>query len=123
MELMSIFVSFQTSQLDFDWSLVVNRQVITTVLLGAVSGYVASKIIGGDGYGFLGNIVVGVIGGLIGKYLIDVWKIPMLSGFFGTLIASVGGALVLIFFIEILKYLRKANGGSTSTRKRATTRK
>jgi uncharacterized membrane protein YeaQ/YmgE (transglycosylase-associated protein family) len=120
----SIFLvlALQSSPMDFDWSLALNWQIVSTVLLGAVSGYVASKIIGGDGFGFLGNIVVGVIGGLIGSYLIQALKIPMMSGFFGTLISSVGGALVLIFFIEVLKFLRKTNSGSTS-RKRPSTRK
>ncbi|MEZ4906804.1 MAG: hypothetical protein R2771_03970 [Saprospiraceae bacterium] len=36
-------------------------------------------------------------------------KVPIVDGFFGTLIASVGGALVLIFFIELIKYLQRAN--------------
>ncbi len=103
----------------FDWSMVWNRQVFFTVALGAVSGYVASKILGGEGFGFLGNVVVGIIGGLIGKWIVDIAKIPMLQGFFGTLISSVGGALILIFFIEIVKSLRRSNSGS----KTRTTRK
>jgi uncharacterized membrane protein YeaQ/YmgE (transglycosylase-associated protein family) len=104
----------------FDWSLVLNRQVLMTIGLGAVSGYVASKILGGEGFGFFGNIVVGVIGGLIGKYLVGALRIPMLDGFFGTLISSVGGALILIFFLETIKYMQRANGSKSSSR---TTRK
>jgi uncharacterized membrane protein YeaQ/YmgE (transglycosylase-associated protein family) len=103
---------FEASVETFDWSSVFNRQILTTILLGALSGYTASRIIGGDGFGFFGNIVIGVIGGLIGSWLVGIWKIPMLSGFFGTLISSVGGALILIFFIEIIKYMRQSNEGT-----------
>jgi uncharacterized membrane protein YeaQ/YmgE (transglycosylase-associated protein family) len=104
----------------FDWSLVWNRQVFYTVALGAVSAYVASRILGGEGYGLLGNIVIGVIGGLIGKWLTQLTKISMLEGFFGTLVSSVGGALVLILLIEIIKYIQRANQSTAKTR---TTRK
>ncbi len=94
----------------FDWNLVV------TIFFGAVSGYVASRILGGDGFGFFGNIVVGVFGGFIGSYLVKLAKIPMMDGFFGNLISSVGGALILIFFLEIIKYLQKANKSATRSR-------
>ena len=56
-----------------DWSLVL------TVFFGAVSGYIASRILGGEGFGFFGNIVVGVIGGFIGSWLVKVAKVPLMS--------------------------------------------
>lgn len=97
----------------FDWSLV------ATVFFGALSGYIASRILGGEGFGFFGNIVVGVIGGYLGTWLVRVAKVPLMGGFFGNLISSVGGALVLLFFIEIIKYLQRSNAskGRTSRRK------
>jgi len=98
---------------NFDWSL------LATVFFGAVSGYIASRILGGDGFGFLGNIVVGVIGGYLGSWIVKVANIPLMQGFFGNLISSVGGAIILIFFFELIKYLQRTNQGS----KRRVTRK
>ncbi|MGB4958366.1 MAG: GlsB/YeaQ/YmgE family stress response membrane protein [Saprospiraceae bacterium] len=98
----------------FDWSLV------ATIFFGAMSGYIASRILGGEGFGFLGNIVVGVIGGYLGTWLVKVAKVPLMDGFFGNLISSVGGALILIFFIEVIKYMQRNNASSkrnTRTRK------
>ena len=94
----------------FDWSLVL------TVFFGAVSGYIASRILGGEGFGFFGNIVVGVIGGFIGSWLVKVAKVPLMGGFFGNLISSVGGALILIFFIELIKYMQRTNQTTRKTR-------
>lgn len=99
---------------NFDWSLV------ATIFFGAMSGYIASRILGGDGFGFFGNIVVGIIGGYLGSWLAKVANIPLVSGFFGTLISSVGGAIILIFFIELIKYMQRSNqstGRKTRTRK------
>ncbi|MBK8055030.1 MAG: GlsB/YeaQ/YmgE family stress response membrane protein [Saprospiraceae bacterium] len=90
----------------FDWSLV------ATIFFGAVSGYVASRILGGEGFGFFGNIVVGVIGGYLGSWLVKLAKVPMMHGFFGNLVSSVGGAIILIFFLELIKYMQRSNAGS-----------
>jgi uncharacterized membrane protein YeaQ/YmgE (transglycosylase-associated protein family) len=83
-----------------DWS------IIWTAFYGALVGYVSSRIIGGDGFGFLGNIVVGVMGGIIGKWLVDKFEIPMIQGPIGNLVSAVGGALILILLIEILKFIK-----------------
>jgi uncharacterized membrane protein YeaQ/YmgE (transglycosylase-associated protein family) len=92
-----------------DWSLV------WTGIYGAIVGYVASRIIGGDGFGFLGNIVVGVLGSIIGKWLVDKLDIPMVKGYVGDLVSAVGGALILILFIEIMKF----KPSSSSKRRRS----
>jgi uncharacterized membrane protein YeaQ/YmgE (transglycosylase-associated protein family) len=97
---------------DFDWSLV------ATLFFGAMSGYIASRILGGEGFGFFGNIVVGVLGGFLGTWLIKLAKIPMMGGFFGNLVSSVGGALILIFFLEIIKYLQRSNASPRSRSKK-----
>ena len=100
------FCNMDWSLGSFDWSLV------ATIFFGAVSGYVASRILGGEGFGFFGNIVVGVIGGYLGSWLVKLAKVPMMHGFFGNLVSSVGGAIILIFFLELIKYMQRSNAGS-----------
>ncbi|MEZ4906803.1 MAG: hypothetical protein R2771_03965 [Saprospiraceae bacterium] len=65
-----------------DWSFsTMDWSIAITVFCGAISGYVASRILGGDGYGFLGNIVVGVIGGFIGTWIVKIKKFQLLMDF------------------------------------------
>ncbi|MBK9256361.1 MAG: GlsB/YeaQ/YmgE family stress response membrane protein [Saprospiraceae bacterium] len=90
-------------------------QLIWTLFYGAVCGYVASRLIGGEGFGLLGNIVVGIFGGFIGSHLVQLAKIPMMSGYVGNFISSVAGALIFIFFLELIRYLYRSN---RSTRRR-----
>ena len=93
-----------------DWSLSsIDWSIVLTIFFGALSGYVASRLLGGEGFGFFGNIVVGVIGGFIGNWVVKLTGIPIVEGFFGNLIASVGGAIILIFFLELIKYLQRSN--------------
>ena len=86
-----------------------NWELLWTLFYGAVCGYVASRLIGGDGFGLLGNIVVGIAGGFIGHYVVGLLKIPIMSGLVGNFISSVGGALIFIFFLELIRYLMRSN--------------
>lgn len=95
----------------------INWALVGTIFFGAVCGYVASRILGGDGFGFLGNIAVGIIGGFIGTWLVKIAKVPMIDGFFGNLITSVGGAIILIFFLEVIKYLQRSNKSKPRSRR------
>ncbi len=85
------------------------------LLVGAVSGYIASRILGGDGFGLLGNIAVGVIGGMIGNWLVKVLNISMISGIPGDFVSAVGGAIVLLFMLDFLK---SRSNSSRSKRRR-----
>lgn len=76
--------------------------IFLTALYGAICGYVASRILGGEGYGLLGNIVVGILGGFVGSWLIKLFKIPIMDGAIGNLVTSVGGAIVFLIFLRLL---------------------
>lgn len=87
----------------WDWG------IVLTIVLGAISGYVASRILGGDGYGFFGNIAVGILGGLLGTWLVEKVNIPIPGGLLGRFISSVGGAILLIFLLEIIRFIQRVN--------------
>lgn len=86
-----------------------NWDIVWTIIYGAVCGYVASRILGGEGFGFLGNIVVGILGGILGSWMVREFNIPMISGAIGNFVSSVGGAVVLIVILEILRSISSNN--------------
>ncbi len=73
-------------------------------MYGAVCGYVASRILGGEGFGFIGNIVVGIIGSIVGKWFVIQFNVPLPNGAIGQLVSAVGGAIILLLFIESFKF-------------------
>jgi uncharacterized membrane protein YeaQ/YmgE (transglycosylase-associated protein family) len=75
--------------------------MVWTVIYGAICGYVASRILGGEGFGFIGNIVVGILGSILGKWLVGQFSIPVPSGGLGNVVSAVGGAIVLLLIIEL----------------------
>ena len=72
------------------------------IIIGAIAGWLAGRIVEGYGFGFVGNLVVGVIGACIGGYILPRLGIIPASTL-GNLIAATIGAIVLLFIIGLLK--------------------
>ena len=72
------------------------------LLIGAVSGWITGLIMKGRGYGLLGNIVIGIIGGLIGAHILDWINVSVGSGLGGSIITCVIGAIALVGVVNIL---------------------
>ena len=72
------------------------------LLIGLIAGWLAGKIMKGKGFGFIGNLVVGVIGAFIGGIVFDLLGIAAI-GIIGSLIAALIGALVLLWVAGKLK--------------------
>jgi uncharacterized membrane protein YeaQ/YmgE (transglycosylase-associated protein family) len=74
--------------------------LLTWLIVGAIVGWLAGLVMKGKGFGLFGNIVVGVIGALVGGYLASVFlKIQnAISGFNLTtfVVAFVGAIIVLL---------------------------
>ena len=76
--------------------------ILLYLLLGAVAGWLAGLIMKGGGFGLLWNIVIGIIGGFIGGWLMSLLHIAK-GGLVWELIVSVIGAVVLLFVISLIK--------------------
>ena len=76
--------------------------IIIFLLIGAVSGWIAGQIWKGGGFGLLGNIVVGVIGGFLGGWLMGKFGAAE-GGLVWQIIVSVFGAWILLFLISLIK--------------------
>jgi uncharacterized membrane protein YeaQ/YmgE (transglycosylase-associated protein family) len=72
------------------------------ILLGAAAGWLAGQIMKGGGFGLLGNIVVGILGAVIGGWLAGALGIGG-GGLLGALLIATGGAVVLLFVVSLIK--------------------
>lgn len=68
--------------------------ILIAVAIGALAGFLASRIMGSKG-GLLRNIIMGIIGGVVGSFLLGLIGISG-SGISGNIIVSVVGACVVI---------------------------
>jgi|SRR5258708_2075655 uncharacterized membrane protein YeaQ/YmgE (transglycosylase-associated protein family) len=77
--------------------------LLSWLIIGALAGWLASSLVRGKGYGCLGNIVVGLIGAVIGGYLASLLNISGVFHFWGSLLIAFLGACVLVFVLQALK--------------------
>ncbi len=70
--------------------------MIGSILIGALAGYLAGHILRGKGYGALGNIILGIFGGLIGDFLFGILGLGP-TGLAGDIIAATVGSVILVF--------------------------
>jgi len=72
------------------------------ILIGLVAGWLAGQFMKGGGYGLIGNIIVGVIGALLGGFLFPTLGISIGGGLIGALVVATIGAILLIFLLRLI---------------------
>ncbi len=77
--------------------------LITFLAIGAVAGWLGSTLMKGGGFGLLGNIVVGVVGAVIGGYVFGLLGISAGSGLLGSIVTATAGAVILLFTVRLIK--------------------
>ena len=73
------------------------------ILIGLAAGWLAGQLVKGGGFGLVGDIVVGVIGALLGGFLFNTFGVSTGGGLLGSLIVATIGAIVLLFGIRLIK--------------------
>ncbi len=80
--------------------------LISWVLVGVIAGWLAGLIMKGRGFGCFGNIIIGVVGALVGGWLAGaLFNIHNpVSGFnFSTIIIAFLGAVVVLYIARLAK--------------------
>jgi uncharacterized membrane protein YeaQ/YmgE (transglycosylase-associated protein family) len=67
-----------------------------------IAGWLAGQFMKGRGFGLVGNLVVGVIGALVGGVLFRLLGFSA-YGLIANLVVATVGAVVLLFVIGVLK--------------------
>lgn len=76
--------------------------LIYGIIIGGISGWLAGQLLKGEGFGILWNIILGVVGGIIGRFLFG------LLGFYShsliaDIISATVGAVILILVVKRLR--------------------
>jgi uncharacterized membrane protein YeaQ/YmgE (transglycosylase-associated protein family) len=78
--------------------------ILSWIVVGLIAGWLAGMIMKGGGYGLLGNLVVGVVGALLGGFLATLlFGGDYVTGFnLVTILVALVGAIVLIWLMRLL---------------------
>jgi uncharacterized membrane protein YeaQ/YmgE (transglycosylase-associated protein family) len=73
------------------------------IIIGALAGWIAGKIVKGGGSGILLNIVIGIVGALIGGFLLSFFVDTAAGGWWFTLFTAVLGSVILLAIVGAVR--------------------
>jgi uncharacterized membrane protein YeaQ/YmgE (transglycosylase-associated protein family) len=79
------------------------QAIIVWLIIGAVAGWLAGKIVEGTGFGLIVDIIVGIVGALIGGWLAGMLGIDIGGGLISSIIVAVVGAVILLLVLRLIK--------------------
>jgi uncharacterized membrane protein YeaQ/YmgE (transglycosylase-associated protein family) len=79
--------------------------ILTWIVVGLIAGWLAGVVMKGGGYGLIGDIVVGVLGGLLGGFMATYFfhvGDPLSGINLKSILVAFAGAMLLILLLRIL---------------------
>lgn len=78
--------------------------ILTWLIVGLVAGVLASIVMGGTGYGIVGDIIIGIIGAFVGGWIFSKLGVATpFGGLAGTIFVAFIGAVVLLFVLRLIR--------------------
>jgi uncharacterized membrane protein YeaQ/YmgE (transglycosylase-associated protein family) len=82
--------------------------ILTWIIVGLIAGVLASLVMGGTGYGLIGDIIIGIVGAFVGGWLFAQLGVSSpWGGLPGTIFVAFVGAVVLLFILRLLRGARR----------------
>jgi uncharacterized membrane protein YeaQ/YmgE (transglycosylase-associated protein family) len=77
--------------------------LIGTIIVGGLAGFLAGKLMKGEGYGCVINVLLGLFGSVVCGWLFSLLNITAWGGILGQIASGTVGAIVIIYVTSLLK--------------------
>jgi uncharacterized membrane protein YeaQ/YmgE (transglycosylase-associated protein family) len=79
--------------------------ILSWLVVGLIAGFLAGVVVKGGGFGLIGDIVVGVIGGLLGGWIsVNLLHIGNMTGInLGSILIAFVGAVILLLVLRLIR--------------------
>ncbi|TAK16967.1 MAG: GlsB/YeaQ/YmgE family stress response membrane protein [Acidobacteria bacterium] len=77
--------------------------MLYAILVGLIAGWLAGQVMKGGGYGVLVDIILGILGGIVGNWVFTALGVWPGGGMIGSIIVSFVGAVILVAISRALK--------------------
>jgi uncharacterized membrane protein YeaQ/YmgE (transglycosylase-associated protein family) len=76
--------------------------LLWTIIIGILAGFIAGKIVKGQGMGTLMDLLVGIVGSVLGGWIFTLLGLAA-YGLIGQLVMATVGAIVLLLIVRAIK--------------------
>jgi uncharacterized membrane protein YeaQ/YmgE (transglycosylase-associated protein family) len=77
-----------------------NERMLVILAVGALAGWLIGKVLRGNGFGLVGDAAIGIVGALIGDWLLPRFNLHLWNGLTGMIIQAAIGAIVLLVVLR-----------------------
>ncbi|HKK75582.1 MAG TPA: GlsB/YeaQ/YmgE family stress response membrane protein [Saprospiraceae bacterium] len=80
-------------------------ELIITIIIGAIAGWLAGQIMKGSGYGFIINAILGIVGSFVGTWAFGQLNINLNLGsaILESILVGAAGAVIVLFIAGLFK--------------------
>jgi uncharacterized membrane protein YeaQ/YmgE (transglycosylase-associated protein family) len=75
--------------------------------LGIIAGWAAGKIMKGSGYGILWDLVLGVVGAMVGGWIVSLLGLSAQGGLIWSILVAILGAVIVVWIFRLVTGRRK----------------
>ena len=77
--------------------------IIAWIILGLIAGFIASKIVNKTGEGLFLDIILGIVGAIVGGFIFSLFGVAGVTGFniWSMIVAIIGAIIVLVVYHAI----------------------
>ena len=72
------------------------------ILVGLVAGWATGKIMKGGGYGFFVDIILGIVGAVVGGFIARHLGLAASGGLIYTILVAIVGAVIVVFLFRLV---------------------
>jgi len=76
--------------------------LIYAIVVGLLAGWLAGQVMKGGGYGVLVDIILGILGGIVGRWVFGLLGLHA-GGMIGSIVVSFVGAVILVWITRLVK--------------------
>ena len=77
--------------------------IIAWIILGLIAGFIGSKIVNNSGQGIIVDVILGVVGAIVGGFIFSFFGAAPVTGFnIYSLIVAVVGAIVVLWIYHAI---------------------
>lgn len=77
--------------------------LLWVILVGLIAGWATGKIMKGSGYGPLTDIALGIVGGIIGGWVLRLFGFYTTGGLIPSILVAIFGAVILVVLVRALR--------------------
>ena len=80
-----------------------NESIGVILVVGIVAGWLAGKVLRGQGFGLVGDLLVGVAGALVANWLFPRVGVHLGTGWVAEILQSAVGAILVLVIVRLLR--------------------